>query len=302
MKAWHTTAAGAKLLSADEERSLAARIAEGDAEARDQLVCANFRLVISLSRLFIGRGVAHEDLVAEGNLGLLRAAEGYDGRSSVRFATYASFWIKQAMRRIVINHGPLVRLPQYTVTLVAKWRRTQAKLAEQLGRQPTVDETGSALGLSRAKRRTAQEILKAAALTRYGAEGSELSELVSSGEPAPDETIAKAEEWALALAGLDGLNPREAAILRMLYGIDTGEPLTRAEAGRRLGLTREWVRRLERQAIERLANNACGTAEATTMGRGIPGAEGSEADFRRKKGSRAVVRLPGTSERLESGA
>jgi RNA polymerase primary sigma factor len=111
------------LLTAEQERALAARVAGGDAEARDRLVRANLRLVASLARRYAGLGVAGEDLMAEGNLGLMRAAEGYDGRVGARFATFAAYWIGQSMRRAVIGHGRAIRLPSHAMTLAAKWGR-----------------------------------------------------------------------------------------------------------------------------------------------------------------------------------
>src|SRR5256885_8883045 len=114
---------GTARLSRQEEGALAARVAQGDPHARDHRVRANLRLVVHLAKTYLGRGVALEDLIAEGNLGLLRAVEGYDGQAGVPFSTYASFWIKQSIRRVVIHQGKPVRLPQYAVTLLSKWRR-----------------------------------------------------------------------------------------------------------------------------------------------------------------------------------
>src|ERR1700760_2793646 len=133
------------LLSAQEERELAERIAEGDPYAREHMVRANLRLVVNIARGYLGKGLALEDLIEEGNLGLLRAVEGYDETMQTRFSTYASYWIKQSIRRSVMNNGRVIRLPAYMVSLLAKWKRATAVLTDRLGRPPTNEEVGKAL-------------------------------------------------------------------------------------------------------------------------------------------------------------
>ena len=153
------------LLSTHEERELAARIAEGDAHARDRMIRANLRLVVRLAKGFRGRGVSLDDLISEGNLGLIRAVEGFDPEKNVRFGTYASYWIKQSMRSGTINLGKPVRVPMYTVSLRAKWRRASAILADRLKRSPTPDEVGKAMGLSERKRQIVTQALLVSELT-----------------------------------------------------------------------------------------------------------------------------------------
>src|SRR6516165_1432156 len=139
------------LLSAREERELAQRVADGDPLAREHMVKANLRLVVNISRGYLGKGLNLEDLIEEGNLGLMRAVEGFDGGMETRFSTYASYWIKQSIRRAVMNNGKPIRLPAYMVSLLAKWRRVTVGLTERLGRPPTPDEIGKALRLSKKK-------------------------------------------------------------------------------------------------------------------------------------------------------
>src|SRR5215472_8567821 len=139
------------LLSAHEERALAERVATGDPLAREHMVKANLRLVVNIARGYLGKGLCLEDLIEEGNLGLMRAVEGYDGLMETRFSTYASYWIKQSIRRAVMNNGKPIRLPAYMVSLLSKWKRAQTVLAERLGRPPTHDEIGKALRLSKRK-------------------------------------------------------------------------------------------------------------------------------------------------------
>src|SRR5437016_4091324 len=124
------------LLSADEEKELAHKIEEGDSEARDRMVRANLRLVVNIARSYTGKGLGLQDLIEEGNLGLLRAVEGFDHRMNTRFSTYASYWIKQSIKRALVNTAKTIRIPAYMVDLLAKWRRAMSKLHEELGRTP----------------------------------------------------------------------------------------------------------------------------------------------------------------------
>src|SRR3989454_12212012 len=128
------------LLKAEEEKELAYRIEEGDNQARDHLVRANLRLVVNIARSYIGKGLSLQDLIAEGNLGLLRAVEGFDPTMNTRFSTYASFWIKQSIKRALVNTAKTIRIPAYMVELLSKWRRASAKLQDELGRAPTQEE------------------------------------------------------------------------------------------------------------------------------------------------------------------
>src|SRR6516225_10178705 len=139
------------LLSAEEERKLAERVAAGDPFAREHMVKANLRLVVNIARGYLGKGLSLEDLIEEGNLGLMRAVEGFDGMMETRFSTYASYWIKQSIRRAVMNTGKPIRLPAYMVSLLSKWRRATTVLTDRLGRAPTHEEVGKALRLSKKK-------------------------------------------------------------------------------------------------------------------------------------------------------
>src|SRR4051794_5718736 len=139
------------LLSADEEKSLARAIAVGDTEARDQMVRANLRLVVNIARGYTGKGLALQDLIEEGNLGLLRAVEGFDPVMGTRFSTYASYWIKQSIKRALVNTAKTIRIPAYMVELLAKWRRATNKLNDELGRPPTHEEVARSLNLPKKK-------------------------------------------------------------------------------------------------------------------------------------------------------
>src|SRR6201986_4524573 len=139
------------LLNADEEKALAYRIEDGDSQARDRMVRANLRLVVNIARGYTGKGLGLQDLIEEGNLGLLRAVEGFDPAMGTRFSTYASYWIKQSIKRALINSAKTIRIPAYMVELLSKWRRATARLTEELGRSPTPEEIGRVLGLPRKK-------------------------------------------------------------------------------------------------------------------------------------------------------
>lgn len=139
------------LLTARDERELANRIANGEKEARDRMVRANLRLVVNIARAYVGKGLPLQDLIEEGNLGLLRAVEGFDPDMNTRFSTYASYWIKQSIKRALINCGKTIRIPAYMVELLSKWRKATAKLEDQFKRPPTQEEVAIELGLPKKK-------------------------------------------------------------------------------------------------------------------------------------------------------
>jgi RNA polymerase primary sigma factor len=247
------------LLTPAEERALARRIAEGDPEARDHLVRANLLLVVRIAGDYRGRGLDFDDLVAQGNLGLIRATETFDPDVGVRFSTYAAPWIKQLIRSHVLDRGTFVRLPSYAVTLLAKWRRASETLAAQLGREPGPEEVARALGLSGKKLRIALEAIEADHLARhqeeFGEEGGSRPELIPADErtEAPEDALVREEERSALLACVDRLGGREATILRLRFGLGSVEPLTLQAIGTRLGLTKERVRQLERKALSAVA-------------------------------------------------
>src|SRR5262249_34842247 len=146
--------------NAEEELELAYRVLDGDAEARDHLVRANLRLVVNIARSYGGKGMDLPDLIAEGNLGLLRAAEGFDPTMGTRFSTYASYWIRQYIKRGLLNTGKTIRLPAYTNDLMNKWRRATAQLQDELGRPPTQEEVAQHLNLSRRKFKIVKKALQ----------------------------------------------------------------------------------------------------------------------------------------------
>jgi RNA polymerase primary sigma factor len=252
------------LLSAEQERHLAERVAEGDITARDHMVRANLRLVVNIARSYLHCGLALEDLVAEGNLGLVRAVEGFDPRVGVRFSTYSSYWIKQSIRRAVMNQGKIVRLPAHMHTLLSKWRKAARVLAERLGRAPSAKEIGRTLRLSPCRLRMAQAALEVDAAT--GAQESSDEEedpmqwLADVRSGSTEDRVAEAELYGRLAERFDNLEEREATIVRLRYGLGDEPQLTLEAIGKRLGMTRERVRQLEKVALTELTQLVGGAA------------------------------------------
>src|ERR671932_1853856 len=185
------------LLTAEDEKRLAYRIEEGDSEARDRMVRANLRLVVNIARSYTGKGLSLQDLIEEGNLGLLRAVEGFDPSRETRFSTYASYWIKQSIKRALVNTAKTIRIPAYMVELLAKWRRATTKLQDELGRPPTHEEVAKSLNLPKKKLaiiKKAIRVYNAAPQTDQAEAGWSLDEMVmDSSSRAPDLEMVESD-------------------------------------------------------------------------------------------------------------
>jgi RNA polymerase primary sigma factor len=255
------------LLSAEEERELAERVALGDPYAREHMVKANLRLVVNIARGYLGKGLSLEDLIEEGNLGLMRAVEGFDGMMDTRFSTYASYWIKQSIRRAVMNNGKPIRLPAYMVSLLSKWKRATTVLTDRLGRVPTPDEIGKALRLSKRKIGIVAKAIRVNNLTPHSEnsqdEGPVLDEVLTDDRSkAPEVQMIEDDDLGRIFEHIDELDDREATVIRMRFGLHTYDPMTLREVGENLGLTRERVRQLESQALQKLMSALRATSDS----------------------------------------
>ncbi len=246
------------LLSAQDEQELAARIANGDAEARDRMVRANLRLVVNIARGYSGKGLGLQDLIEEGNLGLLRAVEGYDPTVGTRFSTYASYWIKQSIKRALINSAKTIRIPAYMVELLSKWRRANSRLSEALGRTPTPEEIARVLGLPKKKLpiiKKAIRIYNSTPQTDQAEAGWSLGEMVMDERAkTPEDELLESDVLKHVMEMIEKMDTREATVLRMRFGLEGCDPHTLKEIGEELGLTRERVRQIETEALRRLAD------------------------------------------------
>ncbi|MDR2440430.1 MAG: sigma-70 family RNA polymerase sigma factor [Planctomycetaceae bacterium] len=251
------------LLTPEEELKLALAVCEGDMEARDKMVRANLRLVVNIARGYTGKGLSLQDLIEEGNLGLLRAVEGFDPSMGTRFSTYASYWIKQSIKRSLINSAKTIRIPAYMVELLSKWRRAGIRLSEDLGRSPTPEEIARFLGLPRKK----LPIIKKAILINnlipqpdQPEIGWTLNEMIMDERSrSPDEELLENDNLSFIMEQLELMDIRDSTILKMRFGLDGCEAQTLKEIGERLGLTRERVRQIETEALNRLAEYLDGT-------------------------------------------
>jgi RNA polymerase sigma factor (sigma-70 family) len=245
-----------RLLTREEEVKLAKRIAEGDDEAWNTMIESNLRLVISIAKRYINRGLPFTDLIAEGNRGLIRAVQKFNYRLGYRFSTYATWWIKQSMERAITTQVRTVRLPVHVAESVNRCRRVSRVLSLTLGREPRLEEIARKMNVS---------VDRARALSQIVVEELSLDDFIGSDEkdtfqeimdvrtvPGPDVMCSDSARSKHLSSWLSSLSDSEQNIVRRRFGLDTGEPQTLAMIGRDLGLTRERVRQIEHMALARL--------------------------------------------------
>ena len=244
------------LLTPAEECALAEAIALGDSAARTRMIQANLRLVVKIAGEYVGHGINIDDLIGEGNVGLIRAVERFEPRFGTRFSTYAVHWIKQSIRRALVDTTSMIRLPAHMMGLINKWRRAERELAREQGFAPTFNQIASFLGLSKTQSALVFKAYRARGLKLESSvvadAGSRSPVEAADPYPTPDTVLETDDERRRLLERLAVLDSREREILMLRYGLEDDEPLTLTEIGRRLGITREWVRRIELRAVRKL--------------------------------------------------
>ncbi len=250
----------ASLLTKEQEQELGKLVLEeNDQLARERLVRSNLRLVVNIAKKYGDRGMSLGDLIEEGNLGLIRAVDYFDPHRGVRFSTYAAWWIKQSIKRALLENVQPVHIPTYMVALINQWRHTISELESTLGRTPDVEEMAEIMQLSLKKAKAIHRVIEILSSVGEPFGGEDVDEdqmleaiLEDRNTGKPEDALVAIEEKAKALSLLDEIEPREADILRSHYGLGGQKPMSLKEIAKRMGLTRERIRQIRRDALTKL--------------------------------------------------
>ncbi|MGI6333628.1 MAG: RNA polymerase sigma factor RpoD [Saccharofermentanales bacterium] len=244
------------LLTADEEKELAQRMIDGDPDAKNQLCEANLRLVVSIAKRYVGRGMQFLDLIQEGNLGLIKAVDKFDHTKGYKFSTYATWWIRQAITRAIADQARTIRIPVHMVETINKLIRIQRQLIQELGREPEAEELAQEMGITVEKVREIMKISQEPVSLEKPIgeeEDSHLGDFIPDDDaPSPADQAAFTLLKEQLLEVLKGLAPREEKVLRLRFGLDDGRTRTLEEVGKEFNVTRERIRQIEAKALRKM--------------------------------------------------
>jgi RNA polymerase sigma factor (sigma-70 family) len=253
----------APLLTAQQEQELG-RLVVGDNDplARDRLVRSNLRLVVNIAKKYADRGMLLGDLIEEGNLGLIRAVDYFDPERGTRFSTYAAWWIKQSIKRSLLMNVQPIHIPTYMVALINQWKYTYTEVENRFGREPELEEMAEIMQMPLHKTKVIYQIVKSLHSSKeVNPQQEEADDEQQGGEESmhknrdidrPENEIVQSEEKSKAIRLLDRIDPREAAILRLHYGLDGRKPMSLKQISEKLGLTRERIRQIQRESLTKL--------------------------------------------------
>jgi RNA polymerase primary sigma factor len=247
------------LLTPPQERELGWLIINDECpEAKDHMIRANLRLVVAIGKQFLYRGMPLGDLIEEGNIGLIRAVQGFDPAQGARFSTYAAWWIKQSIKRMLLNATQPIHVPAYMIELIGRWRREATRLEESLGRPPDIDEVAEVLELPRRK---AEIVVQAMQTRRHGSrvvvgedgETRDFTDLLEDRRhTAAEHLVERSEDLEMVMEVIEGLTDRDRRVLKLRFGLEGQAPLTLKQIGAVIGLTRERVRQIEMETLQRI--------------------------------------------------